>query len=86
MANEIVVGPPADAFFDGVARLMEQARSRVAPTADLAMRVTYFEVGAPDCRGGAERLRPCPLRVEAAWKAVRAPKRSVRQGTLRINA
>ena len=32
-------------FFDGVAAIIEQARAYVGRTADLAMCVTYFEVG-----------------------------------------
>jgi len=34
-----------DNFFDGIARMIEQARAYVGRTADLAMCVTYFEIG-----------------------------------------
>ena len=34
-----------DIFFDNVAAIIEQARAHVGRTADLAMCVTYFEVG-----------------------------------------
>ena len=34
-----------DAFFENVARIIEQARAHVGRTADLAMCITYYEVG-----------------------------------------
>ena len=50
--------PVAPVFFEGVAQIIEQARSFVARTADLAMCVTYFEVGrmiVEEEQGGAAR-------------------------------
>jgi hypothetical protein len=37
--------PDASVFFEGVARIIENARVYVGRTADLTMCVTYFEIG-----------------------------------------
>lgn len=42
---EMMNKPNASAFFENVARIIEQARAFVGRTADLTMCVTYFEVG-----------------------------------------
>jgi len=42
---EMMNKPNASAFFENVARIIEQARAFVGRTADLTMCVTYFEIG-----------------------------------------
>lgn len=42
---EMMNTPKTSAFFENVARIIEQARAFVGRTADLAMCVTYFDVG-----------------------------------------
>jgi len=56
--SNTAAGPEAADFFDRVAGVIEQARKFVGRTADLAMSVTYFEVGrmiVENEQGGNER-------------------------------
>jgi len=43
--SKLAKGGKANAFFDNVARLIEQARAYVGRTVDVTMCVTYYEVG-----------------------------------------
>ena len=43
--SENQITQPNDGFFDSVAKLVEKARAHIGRTADLAMCVTYYEIG-----------------------------------------
>ena len=56
--SKLIKSNEANAFFDNVASLIEQARRFVGRTADLSMCVTYFEIGrmiVEEEQGGAAR-------------------------------
>ena len=56
--SKLIKSNEENAFFDNVARLIEQARRFVGRTADLTMCMTYFEVGrmiVEEEQGGAAR-------------------------------
>jgi hypothetical protein len=60
MMDDKLQFPNTPAFFESVAQIIEKARSFVGRTADLAMCVTYFEVGrmiVEEEQGGKKRAK-----------------------------